>query len=136
MELRLLRAQFPHSTMAQLFMNNELLCIYVGAYNQKGWTPIAALPDGRYCLHKPSEKNKDWRIQVTSIQNRPLSFMKLNSLVHEELTGYDKDAPLYVSWGTAGQQMTERARQNIDKVIAAIEQGDDVLLSIFSQYLG
>lgn len=136
MELRLLRAQFPNSTMAQLFMNNDLVCLYVGTYTEKGWTPIASLPDGRYCLHKPAEAHKDWHIQVTSVQKRPRSFMTLNNLLYEDLTGYDKDVPLYVSWGITGQRITPTAKRNIDKIIAAIEQGDEVYLSIFSQYLG
>ena len=136
MILRLLRAQFPHSMMGQLFMNNQLLCIYVGANNHKGWTPIAGLPDGRYCLHKACEENKHRRIQVTSVESSKPLFMKLNNLLHEELTGYDKDAPLYLSWGSGQQQMSELAKQNIDKVIAAIDNGDEVHLTICSQYLG
>ncbi|THU34951.1 hypothetical protein FAM09_23465 [Niastella caeni] len=136
MELRLLRAQFPNSMMGQLFMNNQLLCIYVGANNQKGWTPIAGLPDGRYCLHKPGEENKHGSIQVTSANNRKPLRMKLSNLLHDELTGYDKEAPLYLSWKSGQQQMTGLAKQNIDKVIAAIDNGDEVHLTIFSQYLG
>ena len=136
MELRLLRAQFPNSMMGQLFMNNQLLCIYVGTNNQKGWTPIARLPDGRYCLHKTGEENKDRRIQVTNAQSSKPFRMKLNDLSNDGLTGYDKDAPLYLSWGSGQQQMTELAKQNIDKVIAAIDNGDEVHLTICSQYLG
>lgn len=135
MELRLLRAQFPNSMMGQLFMNSQLLCIYVGANNQKGWTPIAGLPDGRYCLYKPVDEHKHRRIQVTSAQSKPLR-MKLNDLSQEALTGYDKNAPLYHSWGSGRQQMTDLAKQNIDKIIAAIDNGDEVYVTICSQYLG
>ena len=132
MELRLLRAQFPHSTMAQLFMNNQLLCIYVGADNKKGWTPIAGLPDGVYCLHKPNDNSEQGAIQVSNAGNR----MKVNRLLKEELTGYDSKAPLYVSWGTEQQQLTDLAKQNINTIMAAIDNGEEVHLSIFSQYLG
>jgi hypothetical protein len=136
MELRLLRAQFPNSMMGQLYMNNQLLCIYVGANHQKGWTPIAGLPDGRYYLHKPGEENKQRSIQVTSAENSKPLRMKLYDLPHEGLTGYDKGAPLYLSWGSGQQQMSELAKQNIDKIIAAIDNGDEVHLTICSQYLG
>jgi hypothetical protein len=122
--------------VGQLFLNSQLLCIYVGASNQKGWTPIAALPDGSYCLHKASEENTHRRIQVTSAQKRKPLLMKVNNLLREELTGYDKDAPLYLSWASGQQQMTQLAKQNIDKVIAAIDRGEEVHLTIFSQYLG
>jgi len=134
MELRLLRAQFPHSMMGQLFMNNQLLCIYIGANNQKGWTPIAGLPDGQYHLHKPVNENKPYSIQVTSAETRRQ--LRMNLTGQEELTGYDKEAPLYVSWTSGQQQMSELARQNIDKVIAAIDMGEEVQLTICSQYLG
>ncbi|MCS3795166.1 hypothetical protein [Niastella sp. OAS944] len=136
MELRLLRAQFPHSMMGQLFMNNQLLCIYIGANNQKGWTPIAGLPDGQYHLHKPVNENKPYSIQVTSAESRRQLRMSLARLSKEELAGYDKEAPLYVSWTNGQQQMTDLARQNIDKVIAAIDMGEEVHLTISSQYLG
>ncbi|HEY8898035.1 MAG TPA: hypothetical protein VIM79_24585 [Niastella sp.] len=134
MELRLLRAQFPHSMMGQLFMNNQLLCIYIGANNQKGWTPIAGLPDGQYHLHKPVNENKPYSIQVTSAETRRQ--LRMNLTGQEELTGYDKEAPLYVSWTSGQQQMSDLARQNIDKVIAAIDMGEEVHLTICSQYLG
>lgn len=134
MELRLLRAQFPHSMMGQLFMNGQLLCIYIGSNNQKGWTPIAGLPDGRYCLHKPGDENKQGSIQVTNAPGRKPLVMKSGS--HEELTGYDKNAPLYLSWGHGQQQLSELAKQNIETIMAAIENGEDVHLTIFSQYLG
>ena len=136
MELRLLRAQFPHSMMAQLFMNNQLFCIYVGANNQKGWTPIANLPDGRYCLHKPNEDSEYRRIQVSNATSRKSLLMKLNNLLQEEMIGYDTKAPLYVSWGAGPQQMTDLAKQNIDNIMAAIDKGEEVNLSVFSQYLG
>lgn len=134
MELRLLRAQFPHSMMGQLFMNDQLLCIYIGAKNQKGWTPISGLPDGQYHLHKPVNDNKPYSIQVTNAETRRL--LRMNFTNQEDLVGYDKEAPLYVSWTNGQQQMTDLARQNIDKVIAAIEMGEEVHLTIRSQYLG
>jgi hypothetical protein len=134
MELRLLRAQFPHSMMGQLFMNNQLLCIYIGTNNQKGWTPIAGLPDGQYHLHKPVNENKPYSIQVTSAETRRQ--LRMNLTGQEELAGYDEAAPLYVSWTNGQQQMSVLARQNIDKVIAAIDMGEEVHLTICSQYLG
>jgi hypothetical protein len=136
MELRLLRAQFPHSMMGQLFMNNQLLCIYIGTNNQKGWTPIAGLPDGTYYLHKPANEHKPASIQVTSAETRRQLRMNLTNLTHNELAGYDKEAPLYVNWTSGQPQMTDLARQNIDKVIAAIDMGEEVHLTICSQYLG
>jgi hypothetical protein len=132
MELRLLRAQFPNSIMAQLFMNNQLLCIYVGADNQKGWTPIAGLPDGKYYLHKPHGEDNWGTIQVSDAGNR----MKLNRLLKENLTDYDSKAPLYVNWGADQQQLTDLAKQHINTIMAAIDEGEEVHLSIFSQYLG
>lgn len=136
MELRLLRAQFPHSMMGQLFMNNHLLCIYIGANNQKGWTPIAGLPDGQYHLHKPVNEHRPYSIQVTSAETHRRLRMNLARLSQEDLAGYDKEAPLYVSWTSGQQQMTDLARQNIEKVINAIAMGEEVHLTIYSQYLG
>jgi hypothetical protein len=136
MELKLMRALFPNSTMGQLFMNNKLLCIYVGVNNNKGGTPVDRLPDGKYSLRKPGKNNEDWSLQVTSDINRKPLYMDLRQLSMEELTGYDEEAPIYLSWCTGQQQMTEKARQNVAGIITAIEKGEKVSLTIFSQYLG
>lgn len=136
MELKFMRALFPNSTMAQLFMNNKLLCIYVGVNNNKGGTPVDRLPDGRYSLRKPNKNNEDWSLQVTSDKNRKPFYMYLGQLLMEELTGYDEDAPIYLSWGTGQQQMTEMARKNVAGIITAIEKGENVYLTICSQHLG
>jgi hypothetical protein len=136
MELKLLRALFPNGTMGQLFMNNKLLCIYVGVNNYKGGTPVDRLPDGRYSLRKPGKKNEDWSLQITSDTNRKPLYMNLGQLSMEELTGYDEEAPIYLSWGGGQQQMTDMARQNVAGIITALERGEKVALTICSQYLG
>lgn len=135
MELKLLRAQFPQSIMGQLYMNNKLLCIYVGVNNNKGGTPVDNWPDGRYSLRKPANGNEDWSLQVTSDNNRKPVLMNFNDLSQQELIGYDEDAPLYLSWCNGQQQMTDLAKQNIGKIIAAIEKGESVFLTIRSEYL-
>ena len=137
MELKFLRVQFPNSTtMGQLFMNNKLLCIYVGVNNIKGGIPVDGLPDGRYSLRKPGKGYEDWSLQVTSDQSRKPLFMNLSELLQEELLGYDEDVPIYLSWNTGHQQMTDMAKQNISSVIAAIEKGEKVFLNIRSEFLG
>jgi|RhiMetdeSRZDD1v2_1073273.scaffolds.fasta_scaffold04843_10 hypothetical protein len=136
MELKLMRALFPNSTMGQLFMNNKLLCIYVGVNNNKGGTPVDRLPDGRYFLRKPGKNNEDWSLQVTSDTNRKPLYMNLSQLSMEKLPGYDEEAPIYLSWGAGQQQMTEMARKNVAGIITAIEKGEKVSLTICSQHLG
>jgi hypothetical protein len=135
MELKLMRALFPNGTMGQLFKNNKLLCIYVGVNNNKGGTPVDHLPDGRYSLRKPGKSNEDWSLQVTSDRIRKPLFMNLSLLSMEKLTGYDEEAPIYLSWGTGQQQMTEMARQNVAGIITAIGKGEKVYLTICSQYV-
>jgi hypothetical protein len=122
--------------MGQLFLNKELLCIYVGVNSKKGGIPVDNFPDGRYSLRKPGKKNEDWSLQVTSDEYRKPLFMDLSALLQDELTGYDEDAPLYLSWCNGIQQMTNLAKQNIGKVVAAIEKGEKVFLTISSQCLG
>ena len=136
MELKLMRALFPNSTMGQLFMNNKLLCIYVGVNINKGGTPVDRLPDGRYSLSKPGKSNEDWSLQVTMDTNRKPLYMNLSQLSMEELTGYDEEAPIYLSWGGGQQQMTEMARQNVARIITAVGKGEKVSLTICSQHLG
>jgi hypothetical protein len=136
MELKFMRALFPNSTMGQLFMNNKLLCIYIGVNNNKGGTPVDRLPDGRYSLRKPGKNNEDWSLQVTSDTIRKPMYMNLSLLSMENLTGYDEEAPIYLSWGAGQQQMTDKARQNVAGIITAIEKGEKVSLTICSQHLG
>lgn len=136
MELKLMRALFPNSMMGQLFMNNKLLCIYVGVNNNKGGTPVDRLPDGRYSLRKPGKSNEDWSLQVTSDTNHKPLYLNLSQLSMEKLTGYDEEAPIYLSWGGGQQQMTEMARQNVARIITAIGKGEKVSLTICSQHLG
>jgi hypothetical protein len=62
--------------------------------------------------------------------------MNLSQLSMEKLTGYDDEAPIYLSWGNGQQQMTDMARQNIAGIIATIEKGEKVSLTICSQHLG
>jgi hypothetical protein len=136
MELKFMRALFPNSTMGQLLMNNKLLCMYVGVNNNKGGTPVDHLPDGRYSLRKPGKNNEDWSLQITSDTIRKPLFMNVSQLSIEKLAGYDEEAPIYLSWGTGQQQMTEMAIRNVGGIITAIEKGEKVYLTICSQHLG
>ena len=134
MELKLLRACFPESTVGQLFYNNQLLCVYFGLNKKHGWTPVANLPDGRYSLKKPAKGNEEWSLQITLPESRKPLLMDLSNLVQEELNGYG-NAPLYLSLGNGRQQISQPAKQNIGKVIAAVNSGDKVFINICSQYM-
>jgi len=117
-----------------LFMNNQLLCIYIGSNKKRGWTPVAGLPDGRYSLRKPAKNKENWSLQITYGKSRKPLLMDLRNLVQEEIKGYD-DTPLYLSLGDSPEQLSEPAKQNISKVVAAISRGDKVYLTISSKLL-
>ena len=134
MELKLLRASFEETTVAQLMFNNKLLCVYVGLKKNQGWSPIANLPDGRYALCKPRNANEQWNLQLTNSQSRKPLLMNLHNLSQEELTGYD-DAPLYLSLGKGREQISEPAKQAISRVATAIQSGNKVYITIRSQYI-
>lgn len=134
MELTLLRANFNETTVAQLLLNNTLLCVYVGLNKKQGWSPIASLPDGRYSLRKPKKETEQFSLQITFPQSRKPLLMDLRNLKQNELNGYD-DAPLYLSIANGPEQISPIAKDNIAKVIAAMQQGDRVHITIRSQYL-
>jgi hypothetical protein len=134
MELKLLRAGFDDTTVAQLMYNKNILCIYVGLNKKKGWSPIANLPDGRYSLRMPMKAGEQWSLQLTMPPSRKPLLMNLQNLVQEELPGYD-NMPLYLSLGTSRDQISYAAKEAIAKVTAAIKDGDRVFITIRSQYL-
>jgi hypothetical protein len=135
MELKLIRALFPNSTMAQLYKNDKMLCMYVGMNNSQVGTPVDGLPDGRYLLRKPGVGKEDWDLQITSDSIRKPVLMKFGDSVKTEMVTYDDNMPLYLSWVT-GQEMTEKAIENIGIVTAAIEKGEKIFITIQSEFLG
>jgi hypothetical protein len=134
MELKLIRALFPNSTMAQLYKNGKMLCMYIGMNNQAG-TPVEGLPDGRYSLRKPGEGREDWDLQITSDSVRKPVLMKFGDSIKTETVSYDDDMPLYLSWGR-GQEMTKKAIENIGAITAAIAKGEKVFITIESEFVG
>lgn len=132
MELKLMRVSFPGSTMGQLYKEDQLLCIYIGWNEKKGWTPIAHLPDGRYSLRKPRTGNEDWDLQLIFNKSRKPLLMDFKKLSQQEMKGYE-DAPLYLSFGDGQNLLSELARRNVRQVIEAIRAGDRVYLTISSK---
>jgi hypothetical protein len=134
MELKLLRACFDETTVAQLMLNNKILCIYIGLNKKRGWSPVVSLPDGRYSLRQPRNADEQWNLQLTTSQSRKPLLMNLHNLTQEELTGYD-DAPIYLSLGKGKDQISEPAKQAIARVAAAIQAGEKVYITIRSEYI-
>jgi hypothetical protein len=132
MELKLIRACFPGSTMGQLYLNKQLLCVYIGLNEEKGWIPAAHFPDGRYSLRKPRIKNKDWDLQLTFSESRKPLLMDFKKLMQQDLKDYD-EAPLYICMGNGRDQLSEQARKNMKQVVTAIETGEKVYLTISSK---
>lgn len=132
MELLLLRACFPNNTVAQLYMKDQLLCVYMGFNELQGWTPISRLPDGRYTLSLPRDGKEEYSLQLITPQSRKPLFMDLRNQQQEQLQGYT-EAPLYLSFAGKSEQITDPAKRNIHKVVEAIEEGRKVYITIRSQ---
>lgn len=133
MELQLIRAQFPQHVMAQLYLKNKLLCIYVGVRNKKRWIPIAALPDGRYSLKNPGIGKEDWTMKITPCKSRKSFWIKVGNGLPAEPVAYDEEVPLYLTWGNGKGFLTDLVEKNLSQVTAAISKGEKVYLNISTQ---